>query len=174
MFKPFLLVSALILLPAIAPGPAAAPPSGSAAQDSATPKPSAGMLEKAKKTYGVDCAMCHGDNGNGKTDLAKDMALTLDDWTNPASIVSKTDKQLFDIIRNGKDKMPAEDAGRAKDDDVRAMIFMIRNFSKGQTAPANTAPAAPADATPAAPADTAPAPPADTAPAAPAADKPKN
>jgi cytochrome c5 len=124
-------------------------------------KPAAGVLEKAKKTYAVDCAMCHGDNGNGKTDLAKDMALILDDWTNPASIGSKTDKQLFDVIRNGKDKMPAEDAGRAKDDDVRAMIFMIRNFSKGQSAPADAAPAAPAA-------------PADAAPAAPVADKPSN
>jgi cytochrome c5 len=158
MLKPFLLISIFILLPAITPGVVGAPSAGSPAQDTGGAKPAATSLEKAKKTYAVDCAMCHGDNGNGRTDLAKDMALTLDDWTNPASIGSKTDKQLFDIIRNGKDKMPAEDAGRAKDDDVRAMIYMIRNFSKGQTAPADTAPPAPAD----------------TAPAAPAADKPSN
>ena len=111
MLKPLLLISTLILLPAIAPGPAAAPPAG---QDSAAPRPPAAMLEKAKKTYGVDCAMCHGDNGNGKTDLAKDMALTLDDWTNPTVLAGKTDKQLFDNIRNGKDKMPAEDASRCR------------------------------------------------------------
>ena len=158
MLKPFLLVSALVLLPAIAPGPAATPPAGATGQDSATPKPSAAALDKAKKTYGVDCAVCHGDNGNGKTDLAKDMALNLNDWTNPANLAGKTDKQLFDIIRNGKDKMPAEDVGRASDNDVRALIYYIRNFSKGQTAP----PAAPADTAPAAPA------------AAPAADKPSN
>ena len=132
MLKPFLLVSALVLLPAIAPGPAAAPPAG---QDTATAKPSAYMLEKAKKTYGVDCAMCHGDNGNGKTE-----------------------KQLFEIIRNGKDKMPPEADSRAKDDEVRALINYVRNFSKGQSAPADTPPATPAD----------------TAPAAPATDKPSN
>jgi cytochrome c5 len=119
------------------------------------------VLEKAKKTYAVDCAMCHGDNGNGKTDLAKDMSLVLDDWTNPGSIGSKTDKQLFEVIRNGKDKMPAEDASRAKDDDVKAMIYYIRSFSTGQPASAPAAPAAPADPAPA-------------APAAPAADKPSN
>jgi cytochrome c5 len=141
MLKPFLLISTLILLSAIAPGPAAAPP---AAQDSASAKPSGAMLDRAKKTYGVDCAVCHGDNGNGKTDLAKDMALTLDDWTNPAALSGKTDKQLFDIIRNGKDKMPAEEASRASDNDVQAMIYYIRGFSKGQTAPAAAAPAAPA------------------------------
>ncbi len=155
MLKPFLLVSALVLLPAIAPGPAAAPPAG---QDTATAKPSAYMLEKAKKTYGVDCAMCHGDNGNGKTDLAKDMALTMDDWTNPTVLAGKTEKQLFEIIRNGKDKMPPEADSRAKDDEVRALIYYVRNFSKGQSAPADTPPATPAD----------------TAPAAPATDKPSN
>jgi cytochrome c5 len=158
MLKPFLLISALVLLPTITPGPAAAPPAGGAGQDSATPKPSAAMLEKARKTYGVDCTVCHGDNGNGKTDLAKDMALNLDDWTNPAILAAKSDKQLFDMIRNGKDKMPPEGDGRASDNEVRALIYYIRNFSKGQTAPADTAPAAPAD----------------TAPAAPTADKPSN
>jgi cytochrome c5 len=149
MLKPLLLVSTLILLPVIAPGPAAAPPTGAAGQDSASPRPSAASLEKAKKTYAVDCAMCHGDNGNGKTDLAKDMSLTMDDWTNPASLAGKSDKQLFDIIRNGKDKMPPEDPGRASDNDVRALIYHIRNFSKGQTAPAEAPPAAPADTAPA-------------------------
>ena len=59
--------------------------------------------------------------------------------------------------------MPAEPVGRAKDDEVRALIYYIRSFSKGGLAPADTAPA-----------DTAPAAPADTAPAAPAADKPTN
>jgi cytochrome c5 len=118
------------------------------------------MLEKAKKTYGVDCAVCHGDNGNGKTDLARDMSLTLDDWTNPASLGAKTDKQLFDTIRNGKDKMPAEGDSRASNNEVEALIYYIRSFSKGKGAPADTAPAAPA-----APAN---------APAAPAADKPSN
>jgi cytochrome c5 len=146
MLKPFLLIATLILLPAIAPGPAAAPAGG---QDSATPRPSAAALEKAKKTYAVDCAMCHADNGNGKTDLAKDMALALGDWTNPNTLSAKSDKLLFDTIRNGKDKMPPEAESRASDSDVRALIYYIRSFSKGQTAPADTAPAAPA-ATPAA------------------------
>ena len=158
MLKPFLLISALVLLPAITPWPSAAPAAAAAGQDSPTPKPSAATLDRAKKTYAVDCAMCHGDNGNGKTDLAKDMALNLDDWTNPAILSGKPDKQLFDIIRNGKDKMPSEADGRASDNEVRAMIYYIRNFSKGQTAPS----AAPADTAPAAPA------------AAPAADKPSN
>jgi cytochrome c5 len=165
MLKPFLLISALVMLSAITPGSGATPPAGGAGQDAATPKPSAAALDKARKTYAVDCTICHGDNGNGKTDFAKDMALNLEDWTNPATLASKSDKQLFDIIRNGKDKMPSEPVGRASDNEVRAFVYYIRNFSKGQAAPTDPAPAAPVDTTPAAPAGT---------PAAPAADKPSN
>jgi mono/diheme cytochrome c family protein len=95
--------------------------------------------------YGIDCAICHGENGNGKTDLAKDMSLDLMDWTNPKILAGKSDQELFDMIRKGKDKMPAEDAGRAKDNEVWALVTYIRNFSKNQ--PAAPAPAAPAPAT---------------------------
>jgi cytochrome c len=67
-------------------------------------KPTAASLERAKKLYQVDCAMCHGDNGDGKTDLAKDMQLSLPDWTNPATLAGKLDQSLFNAIRNGKGK----------------------------------------------------------------------
>jgi hypothetical protein len=55
-------------------------------------------------------------------------------WTDPASLAGKSDKDLFGIIRNGKDKMPAEDSGRAKTDDVWNLIHYIRAMGKGQAA----------------------------------------
>ena len=51
------------------------------------------------------------------------------------SLADKTDKDMFLYIRDGKDKMPPEDDGRAKDDDVRNLIFYIRQFSKPQAVP---------------------------------------
>jgi hypothetical protein len=66
------------------------------------------------------------------------------DWTDPKTLAALQDEDLFKTIRGGKGKMPAEDAGRAKDDEVRNLIVYIRSFSKN--APA----AAPAVATPAA------------------------
>jgi len=51
-------------------------------------------------------------------DLATSLQVTLLDWTDPKSLASKSDQDLFDAIRKGKDKMPAEDATRAKNDDV--------------------------------------------------------
>jgi mono/diheme cytochrome c family protein len=110
------------------------------------------LQAKAKSLYQIDCALCHGDTGNGKTDLATSMNLTLDDWTNPASLANKTDADLFTAIRNGKgEKMPPEDAARAKDTEVWSLILYIRNFSKGHAA-TPVAPVATPDATPSAPA----------------------
>jgi hypothetical protein len=93
----------------------------------------------------MDCAMCHGDNGNGKTDLAQSMSLTLPDWTDPKSLENHPDGELFNAIRNGKgEKMPPEAEGRARDAVVWNLVIYLRNFSKGQAAApaAATAPAA--------------------------------
>lgn len=106
-------------------------------------------LGRAKEIYGVDCALCHGANGDGKTDLAKDMQLTLKDWTDPKSLAALSDADLLKAIRNGSEKMPPEPDGRAKDDDVKGLILYIRSMAKAQPA---TTPAAPAEsATPPAP-----------------------
>jgi mono/diheme cytochrome c family protein len=151
MLKPFLLLSAAVFfLIASTPTPTLA--AGGPPQDNNPVKPSAAAREKAKKLYSMDCAVCHGDNGNGKTDLATSMQLTLADWTDPKSIATVPDKELFDDIRKGKgEKMPPEDVSRAKDEEVWALIAYIRGFSKGQPsppAPANAAPATPAPASP--------------------------
>jgi mono/diheme cytochrome c family protein len=119
--------------------PAATPAAAGAALpmpvDATNPvKPTADSLAKAKNIYGFDCALCHGDTGNGKSDLATSMGLTLDDWTNPKSLADKRDGQLFDTIRAGKDKMPPEDKSRATDTEVWNLILYIRSFSKPGTA----------------------------------------
>jgi mono/diheme cytochrome c family protein len=155
MLKPFLFLSAAALF---ALAPTLIPATGASPQDAGSVKITPAIREKAKEVYKVDCAVCHGDNGNGKTDLATSMNVTLDDWTDPKSLASMSDKDIFNIIRKGKgDKMPPEDVSRAKDEDIWAMIAYIRDFSKGQ-------PSVPAPASPAAPAAPAPAP---AAPASP-------
>lgn len=100
--------------------------------------------DRAKKIYQVDCAMCHGDTGDGKTDLAAPMGVT-SNFTDPKSLEGKTDQQLFDVIRKGKDKMPGEEDNRAKDAEIKALIKYIRDFSKNGPTPA-AQPAAPATA----------------------------
>ena len=127
-----------------APAPALTPPQTVATPPAAAPKnpvkSTPDSQAKAKSLYQIDCAMCHGDNGNGKTDLATSMQLTLDDWTNPATLANKEDWEIFNAIRAGKDKMPPETDGRASDTMVWNLVIYIRGFSKGQS----PAPAAPA------------------------------
>jgi len=140
-FSPLLGGSQQHPAPALAPVPAAAPQPAQAVKNPV--KPTAESQAKAKSLYQIDCAMCHGDNGNGKTDLATSMQLTLGDWTDPKTLADKEDWVLFDVIRNGKDKMPPESTGRAIDTEVWNLVIYIRNFSKGQPAP-SAPPAVPA------------------------------
>lgn len=131
-------------------------------------RPTAASQEKAKALYARDCAMCHGDSGNGKTDIATSMGVKLDDWTDPKALASKSDQELYSAIHKGKgDKMPSEE-GRAKVDEIWNLIIYIRNLSKNQPAPAAPEPAAAPVAEPAAPPPAEPAaPPAAAEPAAP-------
>jgi len=141
LLKPIFLLSAAVLFAASAASTIAL------GQDATNPaKPTAASQTQAKNLYARDCALCHGDNGDGKTDLAKDMQLTLLDWTDPKSLSNRSDKELFHGIRTGKDKMPPEEEGRAKDSEVWNLIIYLRGFSKGQPAAAPAPTAAPAPA----------------------------
>ncbi len=136
MLKSFLLLSAAMLV-ALAPTHALAAGSQDAAAPQVAPnatspvKPTAESLAKAKTIYQIDCAMCHGDNGDGKTDLAKSMGVVLVDFTDPKVLAGMQDGELFNIIRNGKgEKMPPEASGRASDTVVWNLIHYLRGMSK--------------------------------------------
>ena len=91
-------------------------------------KPTAESLAKGKKMYAIDCAMCHGEKGDGKGDMASDIK-NVTDFTNPDSLKDRTDGELFYVIRNGKGDMPPE-GDRAKNDDIWNMVNYIRSFAK--------------------------------------------
>ena len=65
-------------------------------------------LAEARKMYRYDCAMCHGEHGDGKGELVESMKLTMRDWRDPASLAGKTDGEFFYIITKGKGKMIGE------------------------------------------------------------------
>ena len=88
--------------------------------------------------------MCHGENGNGKGDLAKDMKPELPDFRNPAVLKERTDGELFYIMKNGKGQMPPENRGN--DNELWDLVNYIRSFAtkkpspeeKGTAPPVNT------------------------------------
>jgi mono/diheme cytochrome c family protein len=92
-------------------------------------KPTPESLAQGKKYYGYDCAMCHGENGDGKGDVAVDEKLTLKDYRNPAALQSMTDGELFYVIKNGHGQMPPE-GGRVKDTELWNLVNYIRSLSQ--------------------------------------------
>ncbi len=92
-------------------------------------KPSGESLGRGKKLYGYDCAMCHGKDGNGKGDMASDYK-SVTDFTDRSSLKSRSDGDLFYIIRNGKGQDMPPEGDRAKDDDIWHLVNYIRSLAK--------------------------------------------
>ncbi|HUA16673.1 MAG TPA: cytochrome c [Verrucomicrobiae bacterium] len=95
-------------------------------------KATSDSLARGKKWWTIDCAMCHGKNGDGKGDTAKDMKLTIGDFTDPATLKDRTDGELFYIIKNGHEDMPPE-GPRVKNDELWDLVNYVRSFSKKKT-----------------------------------------
>lgn len=92
-------------------------------------KPSAESSARAKKWWTLDCEMCHGKSGDGKGDTAKDMKLTMMDFTNPDTLKDRTDGEVFYIIKNGHNDMPAE-GPRVKTEEAWDLVNYVRSFAK--------------------------------------------
>ena len=54
------------------------------------------------------CAMCHGEKGNGKGTLAIEMKTSPPDFTRPDVLSKRTDGELFAIIGKGLTPMPGQ------------------------------------------------------------------
>jgi mono/diheme cytochrome c family protein len=153
MLKPFLVLSAVLLTgasvsplhaqQAATPAPAATPtasPVPLEAVNKVNPvKPSADSLARAKKIYGYECALCHGDDGGGAGDLAKNMKAKMPDFRDPTALKAKTDGELYYVIKNGKGEMEGE-GERVKPDDTWNLVNYLRSFSKLQAATAAQGP----------------------------------
>jgi mono/diheme cytochrome c family protein len=100
-------------------------------------KPSAESTARAKKWWTVDCEMCHGKNGDGKGETAKDMKLTMMDFTNPDTLKDRTDGDIFYIIKNGHNDMPAE-GPRVKTEEAWDLVNYVRAFGKKKDADTKT------------------------------------
>ena len=95
-------------------------------------KPTPDSIAQGKKYYGYDCVMCHGNNGDGKGEVAIDEKLKLGDLSDPATLKGKTDGELFYIIKNGHDHMPPE-GERLKSPELWNLVNYIRSLSNKKT-----------------------------------------
>ncbi len=139
MSKPFVIFLMLLIcaLPVAAQGGQTHPQSSpgtskipaEAMQQVNPVKPTTESIAQGKKYYGYDCAMCHGENGDGQGEVAKDEKLKLKDYRDPAALQGMTDGELFYIIKNGKGQMPPE-GGRVKDAELWNLVNYIRSLAK--------------------------------------------
>jgi len=97
-------------------------------------KPTSESVARGKRTYGFDCAMCHGKGGDGKGDLAAEMHLDLRDYRDSTSLKDMTDGELSYIITKGNGQMTGEE-GRMKPEQVWDMVNYIRSLAKKETPP---------------------------------------
>jgi mono/diheme cytochrome c family protein len=86
-------------------------------------------LARAKKWWNLDCAMCHGADGNGKGETAADMKLKLADFTDPSTLKDRTDGEIFYIIKNGHNDMPPE-GPRIKTEENWDLVNYVRSLAK--------------------------------------------
>ncbi len=142
MYRTVLVLAALVLLTsfvlsqqepskdstAAKPGSyAAIPVEAAKAQNPVKPSPES--TARAKKWWTLDCEMCHGKNGDGKGETAKEMKLQMMDFTNPNTLKDRTDGELFYIIKNGHNDMPAE-GPRVKTEEAWDLVNYVRAFAK--------------------------------------------
>lgn len=106
---------------------------------SATPQ----VMSDANKSFSENCAVCHANNGSGRTDTAKGLSPEVPDLR-AAHVQSLTDGEMFYIIKNGVrfTGMPGWDL---PDKQIWALVRLIRQFPNRRTSsytsrkPANNA-----------------------------------
>ena len=81
--------------------------------------------DDAAALYKSKCQICHGPDGKGDTVAGKKVGAK--DLHSP-EVVKMADTALFDLVKKGKEKMPAYD-GKLTDDQIKALIKYIRSLS---------------------------------------------
>ncbi len=92
-------------------------------------KPGPESIARAKKWWNIDCVMCHGAEGNGKGDTAKEMKLNIVDFTDPNTLKDRTDGEIFYIIKKGHQDMPTE-GDRVKTEENWDLVNYVRSLAK--------------------------------------------
>lgn len=112
------------------------------------------VLEQGRQVFLQSCAICHGSDGHGETDLGRNMYPPAMDMTSP-HVQHWTDADLFWIIQNGVrlTGMPSWESSVSETDTWKLARF-IHNLPRLDAAStATAAPAQPQPTTPSAQAD---------------------
>jgi mono/diheme cytochrome c family protein len=85
------------------------------------------VAEDAAALFKTKCQACHGVNGAADTPMSKKLGVKA---FSSADVQGQTDAQLTATIKNGKaPKMPSFN-GKLTDDQIKAIVGLIRSFKK--------------------------------------------
>ena len=104
------------------------------AKDAKNPmRPAPAALTEARKYYSDNCAVCHANDGTGKTNTAKGLSPEVPDLR-AAHVQKLTDGEMFYIIKNGVrfTGMPGWDLS---DERAWQLVLLIRQFANENTSP---------------------------------------
>lgn len=87
-------------------------------------------LASGKKVFAMDCALCHGGDGHGKTEISKQSKIP--DLTSAATLKGRTDGELFYRIKTGHGEMPGE-GDRVKPEQLWDVVNYVRSLSEKKT-----------------------------------------
>jgi mono/diheme cytochrome c family protein len=91
-------------------------------------KPTEESIAEGKRRFGYDCALCHGQNGDGRGEVARSMGLKPPDFRDPNALKSVTDGGLYYVISKGHGAMPNEDV-RAEPEQIWDLVNYVRSFA---------------------------------------------
>lgn len=83
--------------------------------------------EAGKSLYASRCEGCHGADGKGSPVMAKALKTDIPDLTSK-EMVKKTDKELLDVFKKGKGKMPP--ATGLSEKELKDLVGAVRGFGK--------------------------------------------
>ena len=84
------------------------------------------FAQSAADTYKTKCLMCHGADGLGNTTVGKSLKIV--SFKDP-SVMKSSNAELAAIIKNGKNKMPANKT-TLSDAQISALVEYIRTLEK--------------------------------------------
>jgi mono/diheme cytochrome c family protein len=86
------------------------------------------VLMDARKSYSDNCAVCHADDGTGKTNTARGLSPEVPDL-HAEHIRELSDGEIFYIIKNGV-RFTAMPGWDFRDEQIWKLVLLIRQFAK--------------------------------------------
>lgn len=93
----------------------------------------ADTLKQAKALYDTNCAMCHGEKGDGKGMAAKALKEKPSNLTNAAMMKEMTDGEIFYKVSEGRMPMPGFKS-KLTEEQRWQVVHFVRTFSEKSSA----------------------------------------